>query len=113
VTRRYQVEMTALARKNATVIQMTIVEREGPEKADEWEFGFFKALEHLTRCPLSQVQERETRHMGEPVRRYLYKMSPNAKNGYFLYYILTGGIAHTQPRTHTGLSSRYRDDLWA
>jgi plasmid stabilization system protein ParE len=100
MTRRYQVEMTASARKNVTDIQMDIVERDGPEKADEWEFGFLQALEHLSLYPLSQVQEKETRHMGNPMRRYLYKTSPQAKHGYFLYYALEEASVPDPEPTH-------------
>jgi hypothetical protein len=57
-------------------------------------------VEHLSIYPLSQIQERETRLVGEPVRLYLYKASPNAQNGYFLYYVMEESPVPNPEPTH-------------
>jgi hypothetical protein len=100
MTRRYHVNASLSARKDISRIEQNLVEHYGPEFADQWEVGFLKALEVLSYNPMYQVQERETRLMGRPIRRYLYKVTPHSKNGYFIYYSLVEAeIPDPEPET--------------
>jgi hypothetical protein len=88
MTRRYNVEIALPARQDIREIQDGLIEYVSPEIADRWEVGFIKALEQLTITPHFPVQQIETDYFGRPIRRYVYRMTPNSSKGYFIYYEL-------------------------
>jgi plasmid stabilization system protein ParE len=88
MTRRYKVDMLVSARKDIFDLGTILVRHAGHEHADQWEENLFKSFDQLTTNPLFQVQSRESRLMGQPVRRYVYRTTKNSKTGYHVYYTL-------------------------
>jgi plasmid stabilization system protein ParE len=88
MTARYRVIVTPLGQEYSRAIQAYLVERSGPEVADNWEEGFLTTfLIGLSKFPHLQIIRPATKSNPVEVRRTLYR--PKKKGaGYYVFYTI-------------------------